>query len=126
MLAVCAPKPFLYQGKYISMNVTHTPIDEFLVDSTVVIAFGFRGGTGWTGTIYQFAVIQNGTQVRTIEVEWLDIYNRRTYSIEEDFPAKNTYLIYKIFETKPAYEEVKGFIPGIVKGKMIPTIRTNY
>lgn len=73
LLLSCAPKPFQWQGKYISINTTEQPKEDFIVGDYIVIAYAPCEYKKNPATLYKFALIMGGRQVGLIILEYDDL-----------------------------------------------------
>lgn len=121
LLASCSPKTFIYEGEHVKMRVAQTPCGEFVVDDLVVVAFDLGDKAVGSYDIYQFAVLMGKVQIRDIYLSWLEYEEEQgEYLLYEYIEVYDRLLIYKTYNIRPDYREIRAWIPFILRGQVEP------
>jgi hypothetical protein len=113
LLSGCA-QSFLWKGQYLSIMTKDTPKEDFRVNNYIVISYAEIERKKNPSTLYQFAVIENGQQIRLITVDRLKVGGGLPDLYLEETDSKGGHRTYTSYTTVPTYEEVKFKIIGIL------------
>jgi len=63
ILLTCAPKPFMWQGRYAEISTTELPKEDIKVGNYLIVAYTPNEKTKTSPTFYKFAIMKNGAQI---------------------------------------------------------------
>jgi len=63
ILLTCAPKPFMWQGRYAEISTTELPKEDIKVGNYLIVAYTPNEKTKTSPTLYKFAIMKNGAQI---------------------------------------------------------------
>ena len=125
----CAPKPFIWQGQYITITTIEEPEEDFKVGKYVIISYAPVEYEYNPRVLYKFAIMLKGKQVGLIKLEDhgdIGIIIGWRYYLEEDGFLRDGYeyhisrsgnhVTYQTYAEKPSYEKVKNDVITILSG----------
>lgn len=123
ILLTCAPKPFMWQGRYAEISTTELPKEDIKVGNYLIVAYTPNEKTKTSPTLYKFAIMRDSEQIGLFSLEkipsvgYLFIWeylnkNRELIDDVEKYymTERRSYITLELHRYPFTYEEIKNII----------------
>jgi|GEM_PF-1519195 len=119
-LLACAPKPFMWQGKYADISTTELPKEDIKVGNYLIVAYNPNEKTKNSQSLYKFAIMRDSIQIGLFCLEkipnvgylFIREYLNKNRELIEDIgkyfiSERESYIALELYRKPFTYDEIK-------------------